>query len=620
LRGKGESIYVTGAAESPADMVNVGFEEAHDPTGDSVRNEYSEFADYLFAHRYVVSTIDPNPPIFSNNHTSPSNTVYDSYTGGITCYVDIEHDSVLCEVGSRYRFTSTSWSDWGVWTGYFEPGKRQWSTEIQRSTWINRVDEELYHEWYAIDDNNATSYSPTYFGGNISDDDTTSPLMSGLLSYEDETTGSYRIQVNVTDQSGICDVQFRYKFDEEAWYSWSSYIGSAGDVYWYDIPETEWTSHIGEIMYWETYAEDYDDDRAKDRATTTSLTYETVIGQYQITFQQSDCPLPVVATIDDRNYTLPATFFWNKGSSHNISVPSTVTFSSDTRYVFTQWHDDVTPFSTRLVVVTSPAEYTVYYKTQYKVTFQQSGSERAPQLISNNVTCSLPCSFWFDSDSPQSFNHESPVSGEVGIQYVLTSVSHVSPVIFVSPMTVSAYYKTQYYLTVGVEPEGITIVGGGEWYDARTIAMTGIAQLTISGVNVRYEFVTWKVDGTDVSGNPLSVTMDSPHTAIAIYKTHLIGWQDYLSRPETIGLFIGVFSIICTVITFVATRRKRTRIKTLLDEIDSAYLSLKKNVGRCEAELYRLRDTVLEDYKNGKITEQSYDILNKRINEYLKTL
>lgn len=112
----------------------------------------------------------------------------------------------------------------------------------------------------------------------------------------------------------------------------------------------------------------------------------------------------------------------------------------------------------------------------------------------------------------------------------------------------------------------------------------------------------------------------SQPTSFEVESAQPIGWQDYIAKPEIIGLFIALFSVICTVTAFVATRRKRGRIRSLLNEIDNAYLRFRVNARRCEAELYRLRDMVLEYYKDGKITEQSYDILNERIDEYLNKL
>ena len=42
------------------------------------------------------------------------------------------------------------------------------------------------------------------------------------------------------------------------------------------------------------------------------------------------------------------------------------------------------------------------------------------------------------------------------------------------------------------------------------------------------------------------------------------------------------------------------------------------NALRCEAELYKLKDQVLDEFKHGVIDEEKYDILNKRIDGYLK--
>ncbi|MFQ6135668.1 MAG: hypothetical protein ACE5PM_00610 [Candidatus Hydrothermarchaeales archaeon] len=65
------------------------------------------------------------------------------------------------------------------------------------------------------------------------------------------------------------------------------------------------------------------------------------------------------------------------------------------------------------------------------------------------------------------------------------------------------------------------------------------------------------------------------------------------------------------------SRRKRSRVKKLLDNIDETYASFKMNARRCEAELYRHRDIALDHLKRGKIDDQSYAILDKRIDDYL---
>jgi hypothetical protein len=45
----------------------------------------------------------------------------------------------------------------------------------------------------------------------------------------------------------------------------------------------------------------------------------------------------------------------------------------------------------------------------------------------------------------------------------------------------------------------------------------------VSGVEgTRYVFEAWTIDAVPASGNPVSVTMDKPHTAVAHYKTQYL--------------------------------------------------------------------------------------------------
>jgi len=94
--------------------------------------------------------------------------------------------------------------------------------------------------------------------------------------------------------------------------------------------------------------------------------------------------------------------------------------------------------------------------------------------------------------------------------------------------TYTANYKTQYYLTVNTEPEGLTTISGSGWYDAGSTATTGKAPDNVG----EYEFSTWKVDGNPVSGNPISVTMNDAHTATACYVP--IGKPDLTLSPSDI--------------------------------------------------------------------------------------
>ena len=81
-------------------------------------------------------------------------------------------------------------------------------------------------------------------------------------------------------------------------------------------------------------------------------------------------------------------------------------------------------------------------------------------------------------------------------------------------------YQTQYLFTVATDPTGVTQVSGGDWYPAGTSVQTSQASATIAGGSgTQYSLKGWELDGTLQSGNPLTLTLDAPHTATALYTT-----------------------------------------------------------------------------------------------------
>ena len=318
----------------------------------------------------------------------------------------------------------------------------------------------------------------------------------------------------------------------------------------------------------------------------------------------------------------PESGWFEVGESIIASVTSPVSGPAGIRYVCTGWTGTGSvpesgsatsvPFT-----INEPSSIMWAWKTQYYLTVSSTHGTTGGED-------------WYDEgDTAYATVTPLTVPGSTGVQYVFTHWSEDAsgdsspsgPIIMDRPKTAVANWKTQYLLTISTDPTGLSpqpnVSPSGPWYDNGT-------QVTLTAQEVsEHKFDHWTVDGesrgTDI--NPITVTMDSPHTALAIYQFPIhkpISWQDYITRPEILGLLIGVFSVIVTVTAFVATRRKRGRVRGLLDEIDDAYFRYKKNARRCEAELYRLKDIVLEDYKAGNIPEGSYNVLNKRIDDYIK--
>jgi len=65
-------------------------------------------------------------------------------------------------------------------------------------------------------------------------------------------------------------------------------------------------------------------------------------------------------------------------------------------------------------------------------------------------------------------------------------------------------------------------------------------------------------------------------------------------------------------------KRRKVLFTKLLDEVESIYSRFKMNAVQCEAELYKLKNEVLDEFKEGTIDEDKHNILEQRIDEYLK--
>jgi PKD repeat protein len=92
----------------------------------------------------------------------------------------------------------------------------------------------------------------------------------------------------------------------------------------------------------------------------------------------------------------------------------------------------------------------------------------------------------------------------------------------------------QYYLTVETFPSGIAAISGAGWYNA-----TASVTLTAPAVP-GYTFTYWDVDGPSqgTGVNPITVTMDAPHTATAHYSS-LTSPLTVSISPQTITISLG---------------------------------------------------------------------------------
>jgi hypothetical protein len=261
-------------------------------------------------------------------------------------------------------------------------------------------------------------------------------------------------------------------------------------------------------------------------ASTTARIYGagTIIANFQlatvqITVTSSPTGLGFVK-VDGTAYATPQTFTWTIGSTHTLEALSPVSAGTGMQYVWTSWSDGKAQTHS-ITVPNSSTAYTANFKTQFQVTFDETGIDTdwtGTVITINGADYNRgKVSFWVDDGNTITFSYASPLTLN-GKRYVLTSVNATSAITISDTTTVIGNYKTQYYLTVS---SAYDTPGGEGWYDTGLTAYATLADGTVSnGVGTQHIFTSW---GTDASGTNHAksngITMDGPKTATANWNT-----------------------------------------------------------------------------------------------------
>jgi hypothetical protein len=176
---------------------------------------------------------------------------------------------------------------------------------------------------------------------------------------------------------------------------------------------------------------------------------------------------------------------------------------------------------------------------------------------------------------------------------------------------------------VHTDPIGLnplpSVFPAASWYDNHT-TVTCTAQ-QING----YTFQQWSTQGAswDVGVNPINITMDGSYDVTANY-VRTQAWWEILSNPNVMQALLAVLGTTVTVGlvrgTWFWSRKRRDIIRAFLAEADDVYSRLKTYPKNCKDELHALRNTVLEGLTDGKMTEENYEIIDKRLDKYVAEL
>ncbi len=245
----------------------------------------------------------------------------------------------------------------------------------------------------------------------------------------------------------------------------------------------------------------------------------------------------ILVNVDEDSYTTDADgkirVFVLPGS-YTVNATTPVLTGPSSRVVFIQWNDnEMNP--SRTITVTGPTTYTAYYKTQYKVTFSQSGV--GTDFIGTVVTVdgtgynatNLAVSFWWDNDTTHNFAFQSPlVVTPYAEQYVWNSTSGLSSlqsdsITMSTSGNITGNYKYEYYLTVTSLYGSPTPTNG--WFEAGKSINASVTSPVSGPAGTRYVCTGWTgTKSVPTSGTTTSVTftIDEPSSISWNWKTQYL--------------------------------------------------------------------------------------------------
>jgi hypothetical protein len=210
-------------------------------------------------------------------------------------------------------------------------------------------------------------------------------------------------------------------------------------------------------------------------------------------------------------YNYYSSSYCPSNNSYSYGYPYYYGYSS---YYYSGYSTYCTPSSYTLTVATDPSNLgTTTGGGSYT-----SGSSASFSVTQNTVQVSSNTRYVFDH-----------WSGD----YTGTGTS--ASVTVNNAMTVTAVYDLQYYLTVNAQPSNAPAPQGGGWFNSGDTATVQNSGQTVGDSASRLNFQGWSVDGAaPQSGSTLSLVMNAPHTATAVY-----GQQYYLNVQSDQGVTSG---------------------------------------------------------------------------------
>lgn len=227
-----------------------------------------------------------------------------------------------------------------------------------------------------------------------------------------------------------------------------------------------------------------------------------LIAEINSLFSTITLTVSVSPSLPSLHFKVDAADHYTSGGSFNVElnagthqvqlVDTVVKESDDVEYRFSHW-SGITSGSGNptQIEITASSVLEADFNKYYKIVFTESGGEGTLQVTVDGTPYPLPQTLWFESGSQHSFNYE-PASGGAGIRCAPASTSYASPITVGGPTTVTANYKTQYYVTVTSEHGDHT---PSQWVDkGGNLVTTVISPADNNGAGMQYRCTGYKIN------------------------------------------------------------------------------------------------------------------------------
>jgi subtilisin family serine protease len=263
----------------------------------------------------------------------------------------------------------------------------------------------------------------------------------------------------------------------------------------------------------------------------------TSSGPVYVTFGQTGVSSDftgTVLTVDGTNYSvnsLPVSFWYNNGSSHTFAYQAPLQVATNQKQYVWNSTSGLSSSESGTIIVSSNASVTGNYKTQFYVTFGQTGvgSDLTGTMLTidgtNHTVNDLPISFWYDNGSNHTFAYQSPLVVTAGQkQYVWLSTSGLSTLqsgsITISGNgSITGIYKTQFWIQVNSSHDTPT---ASQWVDSGsnfTASVTSPTEIVAGSLR-------WVCTGFNIDGGSLIPGTIYTFTSASMNHTIIFDWKE----------------------------------------------------------------------------------------------